>query len=128
MKTKEKTMKEFRVVVQYTVEVECVVYAEDEWDAKQFAENNVSPIDYANDTVGFECNYDNLDSHGNYQKIEIECVSATSFSESDYAEATGNEITLYATEETDWDNTDEVFTSLDDLNEYLEEQNEEDEE
>ena len=128
MKTKEKTMKAYRVVVQYTVEVECIVYAEDEYDAKHFAENNISPIDYANDTVGFECNYDNLDSHGDYQKIEIDCVCATSFSESDYAEITGNEITLYASEETDWDNTDEVFTSLDALKEYLEEQNDEDEE
>ena len=128
MKTKEKMMKEYRVVVQYTVEVECIVYAEDMYDAKQFAENNISSVEYANDTVGFDCNYDNLDSNGNYQKIEIECVSATSFSESDYAEETGNEITLYAKEETDWDNIDEVFTSLDELNEYLEDQNDEDEE
>lgn len=132
MKTKQKTLKEFTITLNVMVEVECKVYAEDKYEAEQIAENKVNSVDYANDTIGFECPYDNIDSFGNLQEVEITCVSACGYIECVHSEEGDEEIILYTKEENDWSDSDEIFSSMDDLKEYhadeISEEDSEDEE
>lgn len=130
MEIKERKLQKFRVTLYFTTSVDIDVYAEDEHDAQQLVEDKITATEYSNDTIGFEISEDYLDSEGNVEEMKIACVSVDSYPSNTEMYGSPDEsddITLYAKEETDWSETDYVFTSVESLKDWYEEDNDEDE-
>jgi hypothetical protein len=118
------------------VEVEVIVYAEDIIEAEDIANDQVRPVEYANDTIGFDYSGDYIDSDTNYMKAElteVQCNTDYLLDDKTYSEDLGEEIELFCVEGDDWDNNEDVFASeeeaLDNWKEYNldEDEDEEDE-
>jgi hypothetical protein len=131
-----RTLTKHRVVLSYMVEVEVIVYAEDTIEAEDIANDQVRPVEYANDTIGFDYSGDYIDSDTNYMKadiIEIQCNTDYLLDDKTYSEDMGEEVELFCVEGDDWDNNEDVFASeeeaLDNWKEYnLDEEDEEEDE
>ena len=128
MEIKERKLQKFRVTLYFTTSVDIDVYAEDEDNAQQLVEDKITATEYSNDTIGFEISEDYLDSEGNVEEMQIACVSVDSYPSNVEMYGSPDEsddITLYAKEETDWNDTDYVFTSVESLKDWYEEDSDE---
>ena len=120
-----KELTKYRVSMTATIDIEVDVYAEDEYEARNIAEQEVCVSEYANDTIGIEIirHWDMDISREGEQKVEIVGVSASPHLE-EYDTTAKETITLYAREEDGFDDYNKVFSSEEEL---LEEYDEEDE-
>lgn len=59
------TAKKYKVHVHVVMEADVYVYAENEDEARDIVDNGVYPIDYANETCGFEYDCDKVDEVDN---------------------------------------------------------------
>ena len=122
IKVVSKELTKYRVSMTATIDIEVEVYAEDENEARNLAEQEVCVTEYANDSVGIELNrsWDWDMTRDSHQKIEISGVTASSFIE-EYDTTEIDSITLYAREEDGFDDSENVFTDEQELLEWFEE-------
>lgn len=122
IKVVSKELTKYRVSMTATIDIEVEVYAEDENEARNLAEQEVCVTEYANDSVGIELNrsWDWDMTRDSHQKIEISGVTANSFIE-EYDTTEIDSITLYAREEDGFDDYDKVFTDEQELLDWYEE-------
>lgn len=122
IKVVSKELTKYRVSMTATIDIEVEVYAENEDEARNLAEQEVCVTEYANDSVGIELNRSwNWDmTRDSHQKIEISGVTASSFIE-EYDTTEIDSITLYAREEDGFDDYENVFTDEQELLEWFEE-------
>jgi hypothetical protein len=116
IKIVSKELTKYRVNLTTTIDIEVYVYAEDAYEAKQLAEQEVSVMEYSNDSIGVEINDSwNWDiSRDNDQRIEFVSVSANGYAEAYDSESEGS-ITLYAREEDGFDEYEKVYTDEQEL-------------
>jgi len=116
IKIVSKELTKYRVNLTTTIDIEVYVYAEDAYEAKQLAEQEVSVMEYSNDSIGVEINDSwNWDiSRDNDQRIEFVSVSANGYAEAYDAESEGS-ISLYAREEDGFDEYEKVYTDEQEL-------------
>jgi hypothetical protein len=106
----------FRVCMTATIDIEVDVYAEDQHEARNLAEQEVSVTEYANDTIGVEINRHwcmDISREGE-QKVEIVSVSVADYIE-EYDTTAKESITLYAREEDGFEDPENVFTDEQEL-------------
>ena len=111
-----KELTKYRVSMTATIDIEVDVYAEDEHEARNLAEQEVSVTEYANDTIGVEINRHwcmDISREGE-QKVEIVSVSVADYLE-EYDTTAKETITLYAREEDGFDDSENVFTDEQEL-------------
>ena len=122
IKVVSKELTKYRVSMTATIDIEVEVYAEDENEARNLAEQEVCVTEYANDSVGIELNrsWDWDMTRDSHQKIEISGVTASSFIE-EYDTTEIDTITLYSREEDGFDEYDKVFTDEQELLDWYEE-------
>lgn len=125
-----KELTKYRVSMTATIDIEVDVYAEDEHEARNLAEQEVSVTEYANDTIGVEINRHwcmDISREGE-QKVEIVSVSVADYLE-EYDTTAKETITLYAREEDGFDDSENVFTDEQELLDwYAEDEDNEEEE
>jgi hypothetical protein len=76
-----KELTKYRVSMTATIDIEVDVYAEDENEARNIAEQEVCVSEYANDTIGIEINRHwcmDISREGE-QQVEIVGVSASAY-------------------------------------------------
>ena len=126
IKVVSKELTKYRVSLTTTIEIEVYVYAEDEYEAKQLAEQELSITEYSNDTIGVEIPNSwsqDINREGD-QKIELVSVGAGGYVEAYDSQSEGS-ITLYAREEDGFDDPEKIFISEEDLlEEYAEDEEE----
>ena len=111
-----KELTKFRVCMTATIDIEVDVYAEDQHEARNLAEQEVSVTEYANDTIGVEINRHwcmDISREGE-QKVEIVSVSVSDYIE-EYDTTAKESITLYAREEDGFEDPENVFTDEQEL-------------
>lgn len=111
-----KELTKFRVCMTATIDIEVDVYAEDQHEARNLAEQEVSVTEYANDTIGVEINRHwcmDISREGE-QKVEIVSVSVADYIE-EYDTTAKESITLYAREEDGFEDPENVFTDEQEL-------------
>lgn len=119
IKVVSKEITKYRVFLTTTIEIEVDVYAEDEYEARQIAEQELSVTEYSNDTIGVEIPNSwsqDINLKGD-QKMELVSVGTGGYVEAYNSESEGS-ITLYAREEDGFDDTDKIFTDEDELIDY----------
>jgi hypothetical protein len=119
IKVVSKEFTKYRVFLTTTIEIEVDVYAEDEYEAREIAEQELSVTEYSNDTIGVEIPNSwsqDINREGD-QKMELVSVSAGGYVEAYNSESEGS-ITLYAREEDGFDDTDKIFIDEDELIDY----------
>lgn len=123
-----KELTKYRVSMKATIDIEVDVYAEDEHEARNLAEQEVSVTEYANDTIGVEINrHWSMDiSREGEQKVEIVSLSVADYLE-EYDTTAKETITLYAREEDGFDDSENVFTDEQELLDWYAEDESEDE-
>lgn len=124
-----KELTKFRVCMTATIDIEVDVYAEDQHEARNLAEQEVSITEYANDTIGVEINRHwcmDISREGE-QQVEIVGVSASPHLE-EYDTTAKESITLYAREEDGFEDPENVFTDEQELFDWYAEDEDEDEE
>ena len=125
-----KELTKYRVCMTATIDIEVDVYAEDEHEARNLAEQEVSVTEYANDTIGVEINRHwcmDISSEGE-QKVEIVSVSVSDYIE-EYDTTAKESITLYAREEDGFEDPENVFTDEQELFDwYAEDEDDSDDE
>jgi len=119
IKVVSKEFTKYRVFLTTTIEIEVDVYAEDEYEARQIAEQELSVTEYSNDTIGVEIpnSWSQEINREGDQKMELVSVSAGGYVEAYNSESDGS-ITLYAREEDGFDDTDKIFIDEDELIDY----------
>lgn len=123
-----KELTKYRVSMTATIDIEVDVYAEDEHEARNLAEQEVSVTEYANDTIGVEINRHwcmDISREGE-QKVEIVSVSVADYIE-EYDTTAKETITLYAREEDGFEDSENVFTDKQELFDWYAEDEDEDE-
>ena len=123
-----KELTKYRVSMTATIDIEVDVYAEDEHEARNLAEQEVSVTEYANDTIGVEINRHwcmDISREGE-QKVEIVSVSVADYLE-EYDTTAKETITLYAREEDGFEDSENVFTDKQELFDWYAEDEDEDE-
>jgi len=126
IKVVSKELTKYRVFLTTTIEIEVDVYAEDAYEARQIAEQELSITEYSNDTIGVEIPNSwsqDINREGD-QKMELVSVSAGGYLEAYNSESEGS-ITLYAREEDGFDDTDKIFIDEDELIDYYTDDEEE---
>ena len=111
-----KELTKYRVSMTATIDIEVDVYAEDENEARNIAEQEVCVSEYANDTIGIEINRHwcmDISREGE-QQVEIVGVSASPHIE-EYDTTEKETITLYAREEDGFEDPENVFTDEQEL-------------
>ena len=111
-----KELTKYRVSMTATIDIEVDVYAEDEYEARNIAEQEVCVSEYANDTIGIEINRHwcmDISREGE-QQVEIVGVSASPHIE-EYDTTAKESITLYAREEDGFEDPENVFTDKQEL-------------
>jgi hypothetical protein len=129
IKVVSKELTKYRVFLTTTIEIEVDVYAEDAYEARQIAEQELSITEYSNDTIGVEIpnSWSQDITRDGDQKMELVSVSAGGYVEAYNSESEGS-ITLYAREEDGFDDTDKIFIDEDELIDYYtDDEDEEDE-
>jgi hypothetical protein len=129
IKVVSKELTKYRVFLTTTIEIEVDVYAEDAYEARQIAEQELSITEYSNDTIGVEIpnSWSQDINRDGDQKMELVSVSAGGYVEAYNSESEGS-ITLYAREEDGFDDTDKIFIDEDELIDYYtDDEDEEDE-
>ena len=125
-----KELTKYRVSMTATIDIEVDVYAEDEHEARNLAEQEVSVTEYANDTIGVEINRHwcmDISREGE-QKVEIVSVSVSDYIE-EYDTTAKESITLYAREEDGFEDPENVFTDEQELFDwYAEDEDDSDDE
>ena len=125
-----KELTKYRVCMTATIDIEVDVYAEDEHEARNLAEQEVSVTEYANDTIGVEINRHwcmDISREGE-QKVEIVSVSVSDYIE-EYDTTAKESITLYAREEDGFEDPENVFTDEQELFDwYAEDEDDSDDE
>jgi len=126
IKVVSKEFTKYRVFLTTTIEIEVDVYAEDEYEARQIAEQELSVTEYSNDTIGVEIpnSWSQEINREGDQKMELVSVSAGGYVEAYNSESEGS-ITLYAREEDGFDDTDNIFIDEDELIDYYTDDEEE---
>ena len=119
IKVVSKELTKYRVFLTTTIEIEVDVYAEDAYEARQIAEQELSITEYSNDTIGVEIpnSWSQDINRDGDQKMELVSVSAGGYVEAYNSESEGS-ITLYAREEDGFDDTDKIFIDEDELIDY----------
>ena len=130
IKVVSKELTKYRVCMTATIDIEVDVYAEDEHEARNLAEQEVSVTEYANDTIGVEINRHwcmDISREGE-QKVEIVSVSVADYIE-EYDTTAKESITLYAREEDGFEDPENVFTDEQELFDwYAEDEDDSDDE
>jgi hypothetical protein len=129
IKVVSKEFTKYRVFLTTTIEIEVDVYAEDEYEARQIAEQELSITEYSNDTIGVEIPNSwsqDINREGD-QKMELVSVSAGGYVEAFDTQSEGS-ITLYAREEDGFDDTDKIFIDEEELIDYYTDDEEEEDE
>jgi hypothetical protein len=128
IKIVSKELTKYRVNLKNVIDIEVYVYAEDEYEAKQLAEQEVSVMEYSNDSIGVEINDSwNWDiSRDNDQRIEFISVSTNGYTEAYDAESQGS-ISLYAKEEDGFDEYERVYTDEQELLDEIAEESKQEE-
>ena len=125
-----KELTKYRVCMTATIDIEVDVYAEDQHEARNLAEQEVSVTEYANDTIGVEINRHwcmDISREGE-QKVEIVSVSVSDYIE-EYDTTAKESITLYAREEDGFEDPENVFTDEQELFDwYAEDEDDSDDE
>ena len=123
-----KELTKYRVSMTATIDIEVDVYAEDEHEARNLAEQELCVTEYSNDTIGIELNRSwSWDmTRDSDQKIEIVGVSASGYIE-EYDTTAKDTITLYAREEDGFEDSENVFTDKQELIDWYAEDEDEDE-
>ena len=125
-----KELTKYRVCMTATIDIEVDVYAEDQHEARNLAEQEVSVTEYANDTIGVEINRHwcmDISREGE-QKVEIVSVSVADYIE-EYDTTAKESITLYAREEDGFEDPENVFTDEQELFDwYAEDEDDSDDE
>ena len=83
IKVVSKEITKYRVFLTTTIEIEVDVYAEDEYEARQIAEQELSVTEYSNDTIGVEIPNSwsqDINREGD-QKMELVSVGAGGYVE-----------------------------------------------
>ena len=118
----EKTLKKFSTYIRASFEVSVDVYAEDEYDAQELANDNVNLEDYANGSCGVEGEWIQIDSDNSESAVEVDNMSVSSWVDEDAnyspTEQEGEQITLYSYEGADEDDADLWFRDSDDCFAY----------
>jgi hypothetical protein len=127
IKVVSKELTKYRVSMTATIDIEVDVYAEDEHEARNIAEQEVCVAEYANDTIGIEINsHWCVDiSRDGEQKVEIVGIGANGFVE-EYDTTSKGSIALYAREEDGFEDPENVFTDEQELMDYYAEDEDED--
>jgi hypothetical protein len=129
IKVVSKELTKYRVCMTATIDIEVDVYAEEEHEARQIAEQEICVTEYSNDTIGIELNRSwSWDmTRDSDQKIEIVGVSASGYIE-EYDTTAKDSIMLYAREEDGFDEYENVFTDEQELLDWYAEDEDEDDE